>query len=93
MDAKDLEELKNQVAVLHFAVTQLYVVECQRQSDPVVAANALLKQVEDAIRAQPGEEARNQSAERLGHLQNSVRDFFAQVVSDVQLQETGRADA
>jgi len=76
-------EITDAIAVLHFAVTNLYVAECQRQEDPVGAAKALSQRVENAIMVLP---------EGGADLQNALRSFFGQVVASVQAA-SGRADA
>ena len=83
------QEYQNATVVLHFLVTHLWLMECDRRDDPVQAARDFAKEMEETLKhvtpsegfAEFGQDAIQQ-----------MTLFFDNLVS-LSLAKTGRSDA
>jgi len=81
-----ISELTTGLAVLHFIVHELMVVQCEKAEEPVAFAQGLLAQIEEAFADAPRDE-RWQT-----EMQEQTIAFFGQVVSTLK-SKTSHHDA
>ena len=83
------QEYENLTAVLHFLVTQLWLMECDRRDDPVQAARDFATEIQEIFKHAPQPEV---FAEWVQHTNQQLTLFFDNLVS-LSLAKTGRSDA
>ncbi len=90
MTANRFTEIEMELVVLHFAVHQLLVAHCERETNPVAFALGLLTDLEETFDTAPS------STDLPEDWQAQIRErstaFFGQVVSTL-LTKTARHDA